>query len=55
MVGDEYEFPYTPIGTINKELQVIIDKNTQNEITHTVPLNSTVSGVQSNFIITDEL
>ena len=54
-IDDEYAFPYTPVGAVNKNLIVTIDKNTDNEKTRTVPIPSNVSGTPNTYIFEDDL
>jgi hypothetical protein len=50
-VDDEYAFPYTPVGAVNKTLTITIDKGSANEQTRNVSIPNTISGTPSTYIL----
>ena len=53
-IDDTYDFPYTPIGAVNKTLTVTIDKGTENEQERNISIANTISGSATTYTLDPE-
>lgn len=53
-IDDTYDFPYTPIGAVNKTLTVTIDKGTANEQERNISIANTISGSATTYTLDPE-